>query len=154
MCSLEKKNKNVEGKEKKTRPVFGIHCIREHFLWRRSGASRSSYIGAVISGFLFSLPFFCFSVLLECSPVCSSPCVYYCHFSLLPSRERRYPTLHHVGRWAHTETTSRQLLCMNLASIEVTYIHTFHHLLSDSLKPSMKKSEMAIKKIKLKKKAK
>lgn len=54
MCSLEKKNKNVERKGKKTRAVFGMHYIRAHVLLRRGGASMSSYIGAVISDFILS----------------------------------------------------------------------------------------------------
>lgn len=50
MCSLEKKDGNME--RKKTRTVFGVFYMRECFLMRPGGASSSSSTGAAISGFI------------------------------------------------------------------------------------------------------
>lgn len=132
-------------KEKKTRPVFGTYDMRGRFLWRRSGASRSSCIGAVISGFILSsLPF------LLLGSIGALPCLLFTFVSITAVplccrlESAAIPVLHCVGRSAHAETTRRQLLCMNLALIEVAYVH-FTVYSPDSLKPSMRKSEMAIK---------
>lgn len=94
-CSLEKKNQNMERENKDSVWYVLYKRTFPHETWQR----QQKLLHWCCDKWLYSqLTFFCFSVLLECSPVCSSPCVYFCHFSLLLSREWHHPILHCVGR--------------------------------------------------------
>lgn len=141
MCSLEEERRRTwREKEKKTRPVFGMYDIRGRFLSRRSGASRSSYIGAVISGFILSSLAFLLLGFIGVLPCLLFTFVSITAVSLCCRLESAaIPVLHGVGRSAHAETTRRQLLCMNLALIEVACVH-FNLLLA--IKNNKKKSKM------------
>lgn len=125
MCCVEKMNKGVKKKHpKQTRTVCGMYYTREYVfswdIWRY----QQELLYWCCDKWLYSqFTFFCFLVLLECSLACSSPCVYFCHFSLLLSRKFPHFIFSHVGEHAHTETIINQVR-NNQTSIKVTFMST------------------------------
>lgn len=110
--------------QNKTRTVCGMYYTREYVfswdIWRYQ--QELLYWGC--DKWLYSqFTFFCFSVLLECSLACSSPCVYFCHFSLLLSRKFPHLIFYHVGEHAHTETIINQVQNKQTL-IKVTFMST------------------------------